>query len=89
MPFQGFSQKDLLSVVSSLLDALGLLSAFTIPLRNVLKKLWKPEGVEWDKKILENFAESMSLGEKNVHKSKTLKPQENTSASFLQILIST
>ena len=50
-PVEGFLQRDLLIVVSSLFDPLVLLSPFSIRIKKVLKLLWKSEGYEWDKTI--------------------------------------
>ena len=87
-PVEGFSQRDLLSVVFSLSDPLGLMSPFTIRIRNVLNNFWKSESVERDKTIAEKIAEEYESWRKELTQIKTLKSIDITSISFQQRLIS-
>ena len=44
-----FSRVDLLSMVSSLFDPSGLFSFFTLRTEKYLERIWKQDGVDWDK----------------------------------------
>ena len=76
-PVEGFSQRELLSVVSSLFDPLGLFSPFTIRIRKILKKLWKQDGVDWDRIIPEDIAEEYESRRKELVQFKDIEIPRN------------
>ena len=47
------TQRAVLSYVSSVLDPLGLFAPFKMRMQMILKKIWKCNGQEWDKKLSE------------------------------------
>ena len=47
------TQRAVLSHVSAVFDPLGIVSAFTIRMRLLLKSIWKENGQSWDKKLNE------------------------------------
>ena len=71
MPTEGFSRRGLLSVVYSLFDLLGLLMTFKIRINYVMTELL--EMMNGTKQLLKIWLRSMSLGEENLHRSKTFK----------------
>ena len=54
-PESRWTQRKVLSVVSSVFDALGFLAPFVIRGRIILKGIWQMKGQQWDCYIDENL----------------------------------
>ena len=76
-PIEGFSQGDLLSVVSSLFDPLGFLSPPDSSNQKFVKKLWRQDGADWDRIIPEDTAEEHESWRKKLLQIKIIEITRN------------
>ena len=81
-----WTQRKVLSVVSSVFDPLGFLAPFVIRGRIILKEIWQTRGQQWDSYIEDNLNDQFSdwISELNAGKAYDVQRWYHTSSSSLR-----